>query len=84
MYIRTVLSSAAALVFFFPISALAVQPLEITEAFTQAADPDDQVAVPHEHLIVTGRNFLNGGEIELTLGGFPLTVISQSDSEAVA
>ena len=81
---RTLLYSAAALSSLIGVSALAVQPLEITEAFTQAADADDQVAVPHEHLMVMGSNFMNGGDIELSLGGWQLSVIGQSDTEVVA
>lgn len=74
--------SAAALT--WAAAALAVQPLEITDAFTADVDADDQNGTPHQHLMVLGTNFLNGGEIELTLGTFGLTVISQTDTEVVA
>jgi len=64
-------------------AALAVQPLEITDAFTADVDADVQNGATHQHLVVLGTNFLNGGAIELTLGTFRLTVISQTDTEVV-
>ena len=81
---RRVGAAICAGTFLWASCAIAVQPLEINEAFTVDADADDQVVVPHQHLLLLGDNFLNGGDIELTLGGFPLTVISQSDTEIVA
>ncbi len=70
--------------FFWGSAALAVQPVEITDAFTTDAEAHDQVITPHQHLVVLGVNFLNGGDIELTLGTFSLVVISQTDTEVVA
>lgn len=69
MYIRTMLSSAAVLL-LFATSALAVQPLEITDVYV------DESGTPYQ-LIVTGTNFDNGGELELWLGGIPLEVTMQ-------
>jgi hypothetical protein len=75
---------AGGLALIFCSAAFAVQPMEVTDVFTLEVDADTQVAVPHEHLMVMGSNFNNGGVIELTLGGFPLVVVSQDDSVVVA
>jgi hypothetical protein len=62
-------------------TALAVQSLEITDAFTVEVDAHDAITDTHEHLIVIGVNFLNGGDIELTLGSYSLVdIIGQTDT----
>lgn len=71
MYIRTVLAFAAALLVFFCTSALAVQPLEIKSVVVDdTADPI--------RLYIQGENFLNGSELELTLGEDIVLVIDEA------
>ncbi len=85
MFIRKAIATLLGATFvLWGATTFAVQPLEITEAFTQVAEAHDQVTGDHEHLIVRGVNLNNGGEIELSLGGFNLVVISQADDEVVA
>ena len=60
--------------------ALAVQPLEMDNAVVlESSDP-----AVLDQLVVTGHNFNNGGEVQLTLGGTPLTVILQEESRIIA
>jgi hypothetical protein len=70
-------SIGAIFAFGFSLSATAVQPLQITEVYVD--DSDD----PHL-LMVTGQNFNNGGTLELWLGGYLLTVLTQDDTMIVA
>jgi hypothetical protein len=56
---------------------MAVQPLEIVDAIVLESSTPNQ-------LVVTGHNFNNGGVVQLTLGGQPLIVNSQTDTVLVA
>jgi len=80
MYIRTVLSSAAAVFLIFSSLALAVAPLEMEYAVVlESGDPGGL-----DQLVITGHNFRNGGEVALTLGGTPLKVISHEETTIIA
>jgi hypothetical protein len=81
---KLITSFLAALIILWGAAAVAVQPLEITEVFVLEADPHDSLDEPHDHLIVLGTNFMNGGDVELWLAGFLLEVLSQNESEIVA
>jgi len=76
--------SLAAVVLLSSATASAVQPLEISDVFVQEVDPHDLLTTRHDHLIVLGKNFMNGGVIELWLGDFSLEVLSQMDTEITA
>ena len=58
-------------------TAVAVQPLEIFDAIVLESSTPSQ-------LVVTGHNFNNGGDVQLTLGGRPLVVLSQTATVLVA
>lgn len=61
-------------------TASAVQPLEMQNAIViesgSTADPDQ--------LVITGRNFDNGQDIQLTIGGTPLTVLEHTSTVILA
>jgi hypothetical protein len=80
MSFRTTLPSAAALLFLFLTSALAVQPLEITDVYVEENVTIDGESEPTTIFTVDGLNFMNGGEVELWLGDIPLRVLTQSDT----
>ena len=65
-------------------TAIAVQPLEISDVFVQEVEPHDLLLTRHDHLTVLGKNFMNGGVIELWLGDFDLEILSQLDAEIMA
>lgn len=76
----TILSRTVAVSFLFSCfllasNALAVQPLEVSDAYVDETTNE---------LIITGSNLNNGGAVELWLGGFALTVVSQDDTRIVA
>ena len=76
--------SLAAVMLLSSATTFAVQPLEISDVFVQEVDPHDLLTTRHDHLIVLGKNFMNGGVIELWLGDFDLEVLSQMDTEITA
>lgn len=61
--------------FLFMSSALAVQPLEVSDAYVDEST---------NQLIVSGSNLDNGSVLELWLGGFLLEVVSKDDTRIVA
>ena len=64
----------------FAQGATAVQPLEMDNAIViEAEDP-----TAGDQLVVTGRNFDNGQEIQLTLGGMPLPVLEHTANVILA
>lgn len=67
----------ATFVLGFSSITVAVQPLEITEAFVVNSDNSRE-------LMVIGENFNNGGDVELWLGGHLLTIVSRDDTMIVA
>ena len=69
--------SLVASVILWSATAFAVQPLEMT----------DVVVVQTTETIeftITGHNFMNGGYVELWLGGIPLVRLTQTDSVIIA
>ena len=78
MNIRYLLCAvAASLAFFVASTGRAAPALEIQDVFV------DDTGTP-VRLIVAGKNFDNGGAIELWLGTIPLAVHSQTDTLAIA
>jgi hypothetical protein len=61
-------------------SAFAVQPIEITDVYVEEGVVLDGETDPTTLFTITGVNFDNGGAIELTLGIYPLRVLSQTDT----
>jgi hypothetical protein len=66
--------------FLSPAIAVAVQPLEMDNAVV--LESSDQTVL--DQLVVTGHNFNNGGAVNLTLGGTPLSVILQEENRIIA
>ena len=67
----------AALIIVWSAAANAVQPLEMTDVVV------DQLPTTIEFTI-TGHNFMNGGDVELWLGGIPLDTLTQTDTVITA
>jgi len=63
--------------------ANAVQPLEITDVVVDELPAIDQSPATTEFMI-TGHNFMNGGDVELWLGGIPLVTLTQTDTVITA
>jgi hypothetical protein len=74
----------ATLIILSSTTTFAVQPLEISDVFVQEVDPHDLLLTRHDHLTVLGKNFMNGGVIELWLGDFDLEILSQLDTVITA
>ena len=67
----------AALIIVWSAAANAVKPLEITDVIV------DQLPPTIEFTII-GHNFMNGGDVELWLGGIPLDMLTQTDTVITA
>lgn len=61
-------------------AAFAVQPLKMENAIV--LESTDLSVL--DQLVITGQNFDNGGDVNLTLGGTPLTVIVQEEDRMIA
>ena len=80
MYIRRMLSSGAAISLLLGSLAFAVASLEMENAIV--LESSDSAVL--DQLVITGHNFNNGGDVALTLGGTPLSVILQEETRIIA